>query len=125
MNFAAKVVCNGTFTKYDHVTPLLEKLNWNPVQQRFLIRKARYVFSSIHLPQSSAKTVDFFPSNTDSKKQNRRNDVSITYRSSDTGKKALSVSGALLWNNLPKHVKTSKSLKQFTENARNHFSSQL
>jgi len=107
MNFAAKVVCNGNYKKYDHVTPLLKKLNWIPLEQRFLIRKAQRVFSSLYLPRSNAEIVKFVPSTAPHKKQNRRNDVLVHYRSSDAGQKALSVSGALLWNSLPLSVKNS------------------
>jgi hypothetical protein len=109
MNFAAKVVCKGNFKKCDHATPLLEKLSWTPIQHRFLIRKARYVFSSLYLPQSSAKTVKFVPPNTVDKQKNRRNDVLVSYRSSNIGQKALSISGALLWNKLPANVKKNSS----------------
>jgi hypothetical protein len=63
MNFAAKVVCNGNFKKCDHATPLLKKLSWVPIQQKFLIRKARYVFFSLYLPQSNATIVKFLPPN--------------------------------------------------------------
>jgi hypothetical protein len=124
MNFAAKIVCKGNFKKCDHATPILEKLSWTPIQQRFPIRKARYVFSSLYLPQSKAKTVNFLPPNTVDNQKNRRNDVLVSYRSSNIGQKALSISGALLWNNLPAHVKKTQSLKDFKEHVSRHFKSQ-
>jgi hypothetical protein len=124
MNFAAKVLCKGNFKKCDHATPLLEKLSWTPIQQRFLIRKARYVFSSFYLPQNKAKPVNFLPPNTVDKQKNRRNDVLVSYRSSNKGQKALSISGALLWNNHPVHVKKPLSLKDFKEHVSRHFASQ-
>jgi hypothetical protein len=113
MNFAAKVVCKGNFKKCDHATPLLEKLSWTPIQQRFPIRKARYVFSSLYLPQSKAKTVNFLPPNSVDKQNYRRNDVLVSYRSSNMGQKALSISGALLLNNLPAHVKKNPVAERF------------
>ncbi|KAF2345258.1 Reverse transcriptase domain, partial [Trinorchestia longiramus] len=64
MNFAAKVLCKGNFRKNDHATPLMEKLNWTPIEQRLLIHMVKYVFSSLYRPQSSANVVKFYPPTT-------------------------------------------------------------
>ncbi|KAF2358585.1 Reverse transcriptase domain [Trinorchestia longiramus] len=116
MDFAAKVVCKGNFRKNDHATPLVEKLNWTPIEQRVLIHKVKYVFFSLYRPQSSANVVKFYPPTTKGVKHDRRHDVNISFRSSDAGQRALSISGALLWNKLPMHMKINQSIKNFKKN---------
>ncbi|KAF2349563.1 Reverse transcriptase domain [Trinorchestia longiramus] len=113
LNFAAKVECKGNFRKNDHATPLMDKLNWTPMEQRLLIHKVKYVFSSLYRPQSSANVVKFYPPTTKGVKPDRRHDVNISFRSSDAGQRALSISGALLWNKLPTHMKKNQSTKNF------------
>ncbi|KAF2350945.1 Reverse transcriptase domain [Trinorchestia longiramus] len=121
MNFAAKVVCKGNFRKNNHATPLMEKLNWTPIEQRLLIHKVKYVFSSLYRPQSSANVVKFYSPTTKGVKPDRRHDVNISFCSSDAGQRALSISGALLWNKLPTHMKKNQSIKNFKKNATQHF----
>ncbi|KAF2357719.1 Reverse transcriptase domain [Trinorchestia longiramus] len=93
MNFAAKVVCKGNFRKNDHAIPLMKKLNWNPIEQRLLIHKVKYLFSSLYRPQRSANVVKFHPPTNMGVKLNRRHDVNISFRSFDAGQRTLSISG--------------------------------
>ncbi|KAF2360068.1 Reverse transcriptase domain [Trinorchestia longiramus] len=105
VNFAAKVVCKGNFRRNDHATPLMKKLNWTPIEQRLLIQKVKYVFSSLYHPQSAANVVKFHPTTNMGVKPNRRQDDNISFRLSNAGQRAISISGALLWNKLPMHMK--------------------
>ncbi|KAF2349509.1 Reverse transcriptase domain [Trinorchestia longiramus] len=85
MNFAAEVVCKGNFRKNNHATPFMEKLNGTRIEQRLLIHKVKYVFSSLYRPQSSANVVKFYPPTTKGVKPDRRHDVNISFHSSDAG----------------------------------------
>ncbi|KAF2344837.1 hypothetical protein FHG87_024407 [Trinorchestia longiramus] len=47
------------------------------------------------------------------REKKKERDVNISFRSSDAEQRALSISGALLWNKLPTHMKKNQSIKNF------------
>jgi len=120
LNFAAKVVTNGKFRKKDHVSPLLKRLQWPSIQNHLLIKEALFVHRSLKTKRSTAQLVHFTPSSLQSKRETRNFNVSIKYRKTNNGKKALSVSGAHLWNSLPNELRVMKSKTVFNKYITEH-----
>ena len=56
INFAAKVVSNGHYRKRDHVTPLLQKLDWPDFDCLLSTSDAAYVYKSIHKLSNASMT---------------------------------------------------------------------
>ena len=120
INFAAKVVLNGKFSKRDHVTPLLEKLQWPKIGDQLFVREAKFVHCSLNTDRSSAQLINFTLSSRSSNGASRNINVVTQLRSTDHGKQALSVSGAHLWNNLPNNIRSTESRNIFAAKVLKH-----
>ena len=51
LNFAAKVACDGKYTKRDHVTPLMKDLKWLNIQYRLQLNEASYLQKQTKISQ--------------------------------------------------------------------------
>jgi len=125
--------CAGLITmtpKYDHITPVLKKLHWLPVEERVVFKTLVYVYKSLHglSPKyiQNCLTVNDPP------------EEAIRTRSADNisflvprfwkgaGERAFSVAAPRLWNSLPVNIRKAPSLQSFksilkTHLFRNHF----
>ena len=120
-NFAAKVAVGGA-KKYDHVTPIFEKLNWLPMELKYfysiclLVFKIRnkllpeWVFSMPTVRQARGEIV------------NTRNQDSlfIPRTFTDNGARGLSVTGPVSWNRLPDGIRNSQNIHSFKNDLTNY-----
>ncbi len=120
MNFAAKVVCEGNYRKRDHVTPLMEKLQWLDIESRLALKEIIHVYKHINNLQGTS-SLSFNESNNAKIRQPRHPErLQSTYRRTTMGQQAVSISGPIRWNALPNSVKTSKSIQSFKSKAKKH-----
>ena len=101
--------------KYDHITPVLIKLHWLPVEFRVQYKVLLYTY------KSTQGTVPVYISNLVEHQQHRRtlrsNSKSLLnvprLRTITYGDRSFRKSAATLWNNLPEHLKAANSVNLF------------
>ena len=114
LNFAARIAVGGA-RKYDHVSPIFEKLKWLKMKQRFIYSICILVFKSINtiVPEwlFPLPTVRVTRSNlVNTRHQNK---LYVPRTNTDTGARNLSVIGPKLWNQLPNSISDCQSLLSF------------
>ena len=113
-NFAARVAIGGMH-KYDHVTPLFERLGWLRMDMKFKYDICLLVFKIKNgiLPEwlFSLPTVN----------QMRINNINTRYQNSffvprtstDIGARSITIMGPRLWNSLPAHLRSCPTLSSY------------
>ncbi len=116
INFAAKVASKGNHTKFDHVTPLLNSLQWLSIHERLVLREATCIFKTLN-NHSTAHTLQLPTRKQQSSYPGRslRNDLSLNteLRRTSKGNKAVSINGPKIWNNIPIDIQNSQSSQTF------------
>ena len=119
-NFAAKIAYGGT-RKYDHVTPILKKLQWIKIENKINFDICVFMYKSLNhlLPEWLFE----FPSVGVAQVRPTRqsNNLIVKRTTTDLGARALSVRGPRVWNEIPLNVKSSTSIQLFKENLKKHF----
>ena len=119
-NFAAKIAYGGT-RKYDHVTPILKKLQWIKIENKINFDICVFMYKSLNhlLPEWLFE----FPSVGVAQVRPTRqsNNLIVKRTTTDLGARALSVRGPRVWNEIPLDVKSSTSIQLFKENLKKHF----
>ena len=102
INFAAKVECNEKYLKPDHVTPLLRDLKWINFNSILRLNEASCMYKNLYISADSiVKNINLCLRNKVSQRITRNgSDVHTDYRRTTVGQKAVSVSGAKLWNSI-------------------------
>ena len=111
-NFAAKVAA-GDAKKYDHVSPILEKLGWLKLEKKFFLDICIMVFKykrglipdwlfslySVHQVRD--------------RRTRQSNELIVNRCATDIAKNSFLITGPLYWNKLPSSVRNVASLPQF------------
>ena len=93
---------------------LFKQLGWAPLQQRWDFYKCVAVYKSLHgLFPPYLSNVFCRNSMIHNYNTRGRDDIHLNKVNSKSGQRSFSFSAAKLYNNLPKYVKNSSSLKQF------------
>ena len=118
-NFAAKVAV-GDARKYDHVSPILNKLGWLRLEEMVFMDICLMIFKyrrglipdwlfSIH---SVHQVRD--------RRTRQSNELVVNRSATDIAKNSFLIAGPLYWNKLPSHVKNVASLPQFKNVLKKH-----
>ena len=109
INFAAKVASNGKYLKRDHLTPLLKDLKWINFNSILQLNEASFMYKNLYVSaDSNVKKINSDLRNKVSQRITRNGyDVYIDYRRTTVRQKAVSVSGAKLWNSIPMNIRNS------------------
>ncbi len=106
-NFAVKVAIGGA-SKFDHATPIFNKLQWLPIRQKVIYEQCLTSFKimSNHLPS----WLFCFPHVRNVNCTNTRQQIRlhIPRTKTDTGSRSITVRGPKLWNNLHSTIKECK-----------------
>ena len=112
-NAAAKIITNSR--KYDHVTPILKKLHWLPVEPRIKFKIAIITYKCI-----KGKAPSYLRSLIKSYKPSRslrsqEQDLLIVPRTNTKtlGTKAFYFAAPTIWNELPLEVRRAKTSTSF------------
>ena len=112
-NSAARIV--ASVSKYDHVTPILQKLHWLPVDQRIQFKDLLTTYKAVNGEASEymCELVSLRrPSRTLRSCSQLLLDVPLS-RLKSYGDCAFCVAGPRLWNGLPEEIRKSSSLENF------------
>ena len=119
-NNAARLVLRKR--KSDHVTPLLEKLHWLPVEARIHYKIATLAFRHFEnsLPSYLSELLHTYqPSRTLRSSSEKLLKVPQTNLRS-AGNRSFHFQAAKIWNSLPTNVRSSPSLSSFKKNLKTH-----
>ena len=114
-NFAARIA-DGTTRKYDHITPVLNKLGWMRVKDRYEYEICCLIFKITrkYLPEwlynfTTVNTITGLAT---------RNSINLASRRAVTniGSREITIRGPQLWNTLPTFIRNSGSLASFKTN---------
>jgi hypothetical protein len=116
-NAAEKVVLKGK--KFDHVTPLLYKLDWLPIELRIKKKLMSLMWSALHIrkPSNLAELVHWH----EPIRRLRSSEASLAkaeLAKTKMGEKAFSRIGPSLWNRLPVLVREESSSRVFDSRLR-------
>ena len=123
-NTAARLVF--CIRKSAHITPVLMKLHWLPVQHRVKFKILMQVFEILN-GQSSLYLVDLISRHVPTRALRSRdaNLLALPRSSSKFGDRRFSVSDPRLWNDLPTYIKNAESLTQFKTLLKTYFFTQV
>ena len=101
-----------------HITPLLRDLKWINFDSILLLIEASFIYKSLYVSaDSNVKKINFDLWNKVSQRITRNgSDAHIDYRRTTVGQKAVSVSGAKLWNSIPINIRNSNTIVTFKSN---------
>ena len=119
-NAAAKVVTKKK--KYDHVTPLLQKLHWLPIEKRIIFKILIITYKCLNGVGPFYITSDLL---TIQPVRNTRSANTILLHQPRTklkfaGDRAFSSIAPKLWNSLPSKIRESTSLASFKSKLKTH-----
>ncbi len=109
-NFAAKMAIGGA-SKFDHVTPILNKLQWLPIHQKLIYEQC---LTSLKIMNNQLPSWLFcFPQvrNVNYTNTRQQNLLHIPRTKTDTGSRSITVRGPKIWKNLPSNVKECNNLQ--------------
>ena len=121
MNTAARLVTRTR--KFDHITPMLQDLHWLPIESRskFKILLLAYECSYGLVPSYLSKRLSLKPNRGLRSDDKLALNVPTTKLKTKTyGDRCFSIAGPNLWNQLPSHIRLSKSINVFKRFLKTH-----
>lgn len=112
-NFAAKVAVGGA-RKFDHVSPIIEELEWLKIDKKILYDICIMVYNVVkhHLP-CWLFTLPTVQEVNNARPTRQSQDLFVPRTRTDMGKKLFTVKGPTIWNELPEMIKGSPSVHIF------------
>ena len=117
-NFGAKVA-TGRASKYDHVTPIIKELQWMTIKDKFIFEKCITMYKALNglYPKWFLQFSTLREHTGSTTKQ--LDDLYVPRTRTDSGTRATTVNGPILWNNLPDCITNSGSLQSFKSRLKN------
>lgn len=114
LNAAARIVC--LVPKFDHITPVLRRLHWLPVQYRVTFKILLLVYKSLH-GKAPGYLCQLLKTKPVGRYDLRSNDQDLLMVPSTTlktlGDRSFAKAGPILWNSLPIDIRQSSSVDSF------------
>ena len=112
-NCAARMITNTP--RHDHITPVLQQLNWLIIQKRCQLKILVLTFKVLHnnSPQYICELLQWY---TPSRAHRSASTTSLVPNRSRTirySKRLIGTSAATLWNAQPNHIKSARNVIQF------------
>ena len=119
-NSAARLV-TGTHRR-DHITPVLFKLHWLPVRYRIEFKLLVLVYQAVHHlgPAYLTSLVTPYAPTRSLRSAAHRSLTIPRYNLERYGRRAFSVAGPSLWNNLPVTIREAGTLTTFKSTLKTH-----
>ena len=118
-NFASKVA-EGNARKFDHVTPIINKLDWLKVDEQIKFDVGLTVYKTVHnqypdwlIPLKSRNQAGF-------RSTRQYSELLVNRTSTDIGKNKLSITGPTVWNSLPQSIRDCNSIPSFKKALKRH-----
>lgn len=111
-NSIARLTVPGTGFR-DHMTPVLKRLHWLPVQQRIEFKIAVTTFKVLQnqQPQYLANLLTRMPDS--SRRSSGKNLLQMPFIKSEIGRRSFSYAAPKIWNSLPQSIRDITSLEMF------------
>ena len=125
MNTAARLVTKTR--KFDHITPVLQDLHWLPIESRCKFKILLLVYKCLYglAPSYLSKRLSLKPNRGLRSDDKLVLNVPITkLKTKSYGDRCWSIAGPNLWNQLPSHIRLSKSI-DFSNGLWRHFFSKM
>ena len=111
-NFACKIICGAR--KYDHVTPLLDELNWLPVSKMLKFRDAVMAYKCASNLAPEYLCAKFKKRSSVHNRTTRNNEkFEIPLFRSATGQRTFAYRAVSLWNTLDEDLRNATTVKAF------------
>ena len=111
-NFACKIICGAR--KYDHVTPLLDELNWLPVSKMLKFRDAVMAYKCASNLAPEYLCTKFKKRSSVHNRTTRNNEkFEIPLFRLATGQRTLAYRAVSLWNTLDENLRNATTVKAF------------
>ena len=118
-NFAAKVV-EGNTRKFDHVIPIIKKLEWLKIDEQIKFDIGLTVYKALN-NQYPNWLISLKSRNQAGFRATRQNsELIISRTSTDIGKNKLSIIGPTIWNSLPQSIRNCNSMPSFKKALKRH-----
>jgi hypothetical protein len=107
--------------KFDHVTPLMHKLHWLPIEQRISYKVALLTYKTLHYNSPSYLSgllCRYRP--TRSLRSESKNKLVVPRTTSTAGGRSFSSFGPTLWNSLPSALRGATTLSSFCSQLKTH-----
>ena len=109
--------------KYDHISDHLKSLQWLQIRERIAYKVVMLVFK-YKVGTAPGHLIDIIntsnPSNCLLRSSMSNDLVPVFCKTSTAMKGSFTSAGPRIWNNLPAHLKTSKSLDTFKQGLKTH-----
>ena len=119
-NTAARLITRTA--RHDHITPVLRELHWLPIHSRIDYKILMYTYKALHGDAPSYLT-DMIGIKPHSRQLRSNNSIQLcvpNYKTKTYGARTFSTAAALLWNNLPSHLKECATTDAFKRNLKTH-----
>ena len=119
-NSAARLVTRTRF--HDHITPVLQKLHWLPVRYRIMYKILILTYKCIHgfAPLYLQELIQEYKPTRNLRSSSKLNLISATVSTLTYGHRSFYKASAELWNNLPMHVKSCRTVSLFKSSLKTH-----
>ena len=120
-NCAARLITRTR--KYEHITPVLRRLDWLPVRQRTLFKVHVLTYCAVNATAPNYLVQLLHHRNvTRTLRSGSSTDLLFvpTSRTVMHGDRCFTVASPTLWNNLPVSLRTAKCLSQFRSQLKTH-----
>ena len=113
-NSLARVVIPSTKFR-DHITPVLKKLHWLPIQQRIKFKIGVITFKTLNTLQPSylADLLTLHKPRRSLRSSSDEHLLEIPLVKSKLGSRSFSCAAPEIWNSLPQHIRKSNNLSYF------------
>ena len=124
-NTAARIVAR--IRKFDHITPILKKLHWLPVEYRIKFKVLLLVYKCLnHLaPKYLIQLISVYTSPKDTRSTGNLSLDPPMSRTVKYGDRAFAVAGPALWAKLPISIRKAASVDSFKTSLKRHFFKEL
>ena len=119
-NTAARIITRTP--KRDHITPVLRKLHWLPVEKRLLYKVLLYTYKALHglSPSYVCDLIVPYKPTRSLRSENKSMLHVPKTRTVGYGDRSFSKSSPVLWNELPETIKCSGSIEIFKRRLKTH-----
>ena len=108
--------------KRDYITPALQGLHWLPIEQRIQFKVLLITFKALHgmAPEYIKDMIVIHHSKRQLRSSKQTLLVLPKTRMKSAGDKTFACQAAILWNNLPESIRTTKTVESFKHHLKTH-----
>ena len=119
-NSAARLISRSK--KHDHITPVLKDLHWLPVESRPKFKILLFTFKALQelAPAYIQELITVYQPSRCLRSESNFTLTVPRVRSTTYGTRCFTKSAAMLWNDLPMHLKKSSSVSVFKKNLKTY-----